>query len=433
MRTPRRSLVVMPVLVMVLASAAVPAAAQLGRVGDAARRAREELRKKNAGEETPAPTAPPATPSTPASAPAPAPAAGGSAPAPAAGAPQAAADAPTAFQSYSKFDFVPGERVIGMEDFSQDAIGDFPARWNTNAGGEVVTIAGKPGRWLKLTRAGAFVPDLVPVLPENFTLEFDLLVPPKFDSGYFFNASIVELANVNQIQPWQSSDNRFTFTSWPAGGTTWQTSMDPRLQGVVAAAGRADTKTPSKDGNPIHIAVTRQGARVRVYYNEEKIWDVPRALLPAAKYNAILFFVPNVDAGSEYFLSNLRVAVGAPDTRNKLVTQGKWVTHGILFDVNSGRVRAESYGTLKEIAGVLQENAALKVQIVGHTDSDGDTAPNLDLSKRRAAAVSEALVKEFSIDAARLTTDGKGEGEPIDKNETSAGKANNRRVEFIKQ
>jgi OmpA-OmpF porin, OOP family len=355
----------------------------------------------------------------------------GAAPSPAAA--QAAVEAPPAFQAYSKFDFVPGESVIAVEDFSQDSIGDFPARWNTNAAGEVVTVAGKPGRWLKLTRAGVFVPDIVPVLPDNFTLEFDLLVPPGFNSSYFFNASIVELANVNQIQPWQSSDNRFTFTSWPAGGATWQTSMESRLQGVAAGGVRAETKTPGKDGNPIHVAVARQGPRVRVYYNEEKLWDVPRALLPAAKYNAILFFVPNVDAGSEYFLSNLRVAVGAPDTRNKLVTQGKFVTHGILFDVNSARLRPESYGTLKEIAGVLTENATLKVQIVGHTDSDGDTAPNLDLSKRRSASVRDALAKEFAIDAGRMTTDGKGETEPIDKNETPAGKANNRRVEFIKQ
>jgi hypothetical protein len=67
----------------------------------------------------------------------------------------AAASSPS-FQSYSKFDFVPGERIVAAEDFAQDAIGDFPAKWNTNASGEIVTIAGQPGRWLKLTKAGFF-------------------------------------------------------------------------------------------------------------------------------------------------------------------------------------------------------------------------------------------------------------------------------------
>lgn len=71
--------------------------------------------------------------------------------------------------------------------------------------------------------------------------------------------------------------------------------------------------------------------------------------------------------------------------------------------------------------------------IVGHTDADGDAAANLDLSKRRAASVKTALAAEFKIDAGRMDTDGKGESEPVDKNDTPAGKANNRRVEFIKK
>src|SRR4029079_12515162 len=152
-----------------------------------------------------------------------------------------------------------------------------------------------------------------------------------------------------------------------------------------------------------------------------------------AKFNALVFFVRGGCGNCEYFLGSLRVATGAPDTRNKLVTEGKWVTHGILFDSGSDRVKGESYGALKEIASVLTENAALKVQIVGHTDSDGGDAVNLDLSKRRAASVKTALVGEFKIDAARLDVDGKGESQPIDKNDTAAGKANNRRVEFIKK
>lgn len=341
------------------------------------------------------------------------------------------------FQAYSRFDFVPGEKVVGFEDFSQEAIGDFPAKWNTNAAGEIVTVAGKPGRWLKLTRAGVFVPELMPTLPDNFTLEFDLLVPPTFNSGYLFNASIVQLDDVRQIQPWQTASNRFTFTAWAAGGPTWQTTMTTRLDansatGTTTGGPSTDTKSPWKS-DPVHVAVTRQGARVRVYFNQEKMWDVPRAMFPTAKYNAVVFFVPNVDAGSEYFVSNVRLAVGAPDTRNKLLTQGKWVTNGILFDVNSDRIRGESYGTLKEVAGVLTENADLKVQIVGHTDSDGEAPANLDLSRRRAASVKTALVNEFKIDAARMDTDGKGENEPADKGTTAAAKASNRRVEFIKK
>ena len=81
---------------------------------------------------------------------------------------------------------------------------------------------------------------------------------------------------------------------------------------------------------------------------------------------------------------------------------------------------------------MMKENADLKIKIVGHTDGDGDDTGNLDLSKRRAASVKDALTKEFGINESRMQTDGKGEKEPIDKNDSTAGKANNRRVEFIK-
>jgi outer membrane protein OmpA-like peptidoglycan-associated protein len=86
----------------------------------------------------------------------------------------------------------------------------------------------------------------------------------------------------------------------------------------------------------------------------------------------------------------------------------------------------------KDIAAVLTENAGVKIKIVGHTDSDGDDAKNLDLSKRRAASVKSELSKTFGIDASRIETDGKGETQPIAPNDTPSNKAQNRRVEFLK-
>jgi outer membrane protein OmpA-like peptidoglycan-associated protein len=87
---------------------------------------------------------------------------------------------------------------------------------------------------------------------------------------------------------------------------------------------------------------------------------------------------------------------------------------------------------MKEIATALNESPTLKVIIVGHTDSDGDDAKNLDLSKRRAISVKNAFSTEYGIEALRIETDGKGETVPIAPNSTSEGKAKNRRVELIK-
>ena len=118
--------------------------------------------------------------------------------------------------------------------------------------------------------------------------------------------------------------------------------------------------------------------------------------------------------------------------RSKLLTEGKLVSYGIYFDVNKDVVKPESYGTLKEIADVLNENPEVKVKIVGHTDSDGADPANLDLSKRRGASVKDELVKDFGIDASRLESDGMGETQPVAPNDTPVNKALNRRVEFIK-
>jgi flagellar motor protein MotB len=273
-----------------------------------------------------------------------------------------------------------------------------------------------------------FAPELTPALPDNFTLEFDLVSSTPYN-GTHIRTSLASMTNPKELLAFHTAEHRYTFTADPSGTST----SELRKEGTSEGANSADTPQFSDKGAPVHISVWRQKERVRVYFNDAKIWDIPRAMTPGAKYNAILFYVHSVEPDSFYYLSNLRLAVGAPDTRNKLLTEGKWVTHGILFDVNSDKIKPESYGTLKSVATVLKENADLAVTIVGHTDSDGDDARNLDLSKRRAASVKAMLTSEFGIDAGRMETDGKGESQPADKNDTAAGKANNRRVEFIKK
>lgn len=340
---------------------------------------------------------------------------------------------PVSIKAYSKYDFVPGEKIIGFEDFSTGTIGDFPAGWNTTGSAEIVTIEGKPGRWLWLTKPGAFLPEFTETYPEDFTLEFDLLHGIPINGAYF-NFTLAELVEIAKPQNWALATNRINFELDNAntGTATGLSRYSLRKKSISEPANQSYTDILNDLHNPVHISVWRQKERVRVYVNEVKIWDIPKALAKEAKLNAIVFDVTYAEAVVQHYIGNLRLAVGAPDTRNKLLTQNKWVTHGILFDVNSANIKPESYGTLKEMANVLKENPDLKVKIIGHTDADGKDADNLDLSKRRAAYVKSTLVKEFGIDESRMQTDGKGESEPIDKNDNPAGKANNRRVEFIK-
>src|SRR5574339_17131 len=341
---------------------------------------------------------------------------------------------PASLKTYSKYDFVPGEKVIVFEDFMQDAIGDFPAKWNTNAAGEIMTIEGKQGHWFVIGKTGVYMPDFIDSLPDDFTLEFDMMVDKPVHS-WGINVNLSQLPDRNRPADWPYAKNNFLLNILPGSpdfNNNGTSSYRKKRNGVEESSNTTKLTQFIDISRPVHVAFWRQKERLRVYLNEEKTWDVPKAILPEAKLNSLVFNIPTSNDQWIYLITNLRLAVGAPDTRKKILEQNKWVTHGILFDVNSDKIKPESYGTLKEMANVLKEFADLKVKIVRHTDADGKGDANLDLSKRRAASVKNSLAKEFGIDESRMETDGKGESEPMDKNDTPAGKANNRRVEFIK-
>ena len=115
-----------------------------------------------------------------------------------------------------------------------------------------------------------------------------------------------------------------------------------------------------------------------------------------------------------------------------LAKDGRSIVYGIYFDFASDRIKEESEPVLSEIAQVLQANPTWNLNVEGHTDSIGSDADNLDLSRRRSAAVKQALTTRYKIDLNRLQTSGYGESRPKDRNDTMEGRARNRRVELVK-
>ncbi len=341
----------------------------------------------------------------------------------------ASAPAKKSLKSYSKYDFIPGDEILFYEDFSQDAVGDFPMKWNTDGSGEVITLDEYAGHWLKFVPGTTYTVDFNP-LPENFTVEFDFIhQDPEMNPGDFV-LKIISCEpdeRVDAIVPGYGG-NAIRFIHDGVSIWNWQDSEYKNVDSYL------DNKIIDKnEGKIIRASVWVQKERVRLYINEEKIYDLPKCMIKGLKINRLAFESNLNNDGTEgLFLSNIRIAAGAPDIRSKLLTEGKLVTRGILFDSGSDIIKPESYPTLKSIAEALKQNADIKVKVVGHTDSDGQDAANLELSKKRAASVKNSLVNDFGIEASRLETDGKGETEPVSDNNTLEGKANNRRVEFIK-
>jgi outer membrane protein OmpA-like peptidoglycan-associated protein len=340
------------------------------------------------------------------------------------------APATPSLQSYSKYDFVPGEKVIFYEDFSQDAVGDFPALWNTNGSAEVVTTNLFPGNWLQFKGRGAVWTDQLLDLPDNYTIEYDI-IPIKGEEGRMagYDFRLIQAINEKSYDTGAVPGKAGYFFGCEYFGRPGYRSYisGPDGEGLGLSGFKDDNNLYQKENQKYHISIWVQKSRVRLYQNETKLFDLPKAFpVSWVKMDRIRF---EEGAG---LVSNIRIAVGAPDTRNKLMTEGKLVTYGIYFDVNKDVVKPESYGTLKEIATILNEVPDVKVKIVGHTDADGADDMNLDLSKRRAASVKAELAKSFGVKADRLETDGMGESQPVAPNDTPVNKALNRRVEFIK-
>ena len=347
------------------------------------------------------------------------------------------------FSATSKFDFIPGDKIIAFEDFSQDEIGDFPDKWNTNASGEIMKISSGEGKWLALTAKGALTPEFITEILENATIEFDLATTPNYDYySSIFQISIAETEGENDYISWQlygagRKKSGVTLVLHPQDAGSAKVGRSEIITydngNSVIKNNQGKIGTFNHNNDKVHVAIWRQKQRIRVYVGENKIWDLPLAFKADTKFNTLVFSKAETSEDENYFISNIRVAVGNPDTRNKLIETGKFSTTGILFNTGSSQIKPESHGIIKQIATILDENTDVKIRIIGHTDNTGDNANNLKLSKERALSVKNYLSEVFGVSDSRIETDGKGSSEPVSDNNSSEGKAQNRRVEFIKQ
>ncbi|MBA4057058.1 MAG: adhesin, partial [Marivirga sp.] len=101
----------------------------------------------------------------------------------------------------------------------------------------------------------------------------------------------------------------------------------------------------------------------------------------------------------------------------------------IYFDFDKTTLKTESYTELNKVVDFLKQNSSVEIEISGHTDSKGSDDYNINLSQGRSQSVVDYIISQ-GIDSYRLTAHGYGEGKPIDTNDSEAGRANNRRVEF---
>jgi outer membrane protein OmpA-like peptidoglycan-associated protein len=304
--------------------------------------------------------------------------------------------------AWANYDFIPGERVLFVDDFAADRVGNFPQRLQFKSGNmEIVEWQG--ARWLRGEK-GEFFIDLPEVLPERFTMEFGL-------SG---SGNAMEFSFVNDHQ---GQDKRVEVGTYFA-----------RLRaGEIDGQGELGLNTEQA---PVKIRISVDGKYLKLYANEKRALNVPNADLGRSK--RIYFNMNGWSAESPRLISDLRVMAGGRQLYDALNADGRVATQGILFDTGSDRLRPESTPTLKEIGDMLKAHPELRIRIEGHTDNVGAAASNQALSEKRAAAVKAYLEQELKIDGTRLEAQGFGDTKPVAKNDTPEGRQSNRRVELVK-
>lgn len=331
--------------------------------------------------------------------------------------------------------FERGSRIIFQDDFDKDAIGDFPAKWNTSKSGEVKKLTGFENKFLKINDGAIVNIQLTKPLPVNFTAEFDLIVPndvPMRFASFGFGSKPIKidwLLAPKEAVVFSFHSNQKHFSEGLKFGTQKFSTSGFKLKSL-------DYNTPLN--RVIKVAISVNDKRIRLYADGIKMIDMPTSF--DASFRKNIFFNATTHGAADsklnyFYISNVILAEAGTDRRSKvlkdLMENGSFSTNAILFATNSDKIQASSNEIIQQIAAALKESKEMKLQIIGHTDSEGDEAKNLVLSKKRAAAVKVKLIG-MGIAASRLTTDGKGETVPIADNTSAEGKAQNRRVEFKK-
>ncbi|MGE0019683.1 MAG: OmpA family protein [Draconibacterium sp.] len=319
--------------------------------------------------------------------------------------------------TWAKYDFVPGTEIIFEDNLEGEQNGEFPSKWDL-AGGVVENAFFDESNVIyfrEIGNTGGITPLLKDsksdYLPDEFTIEFDCYFEKDvYNQRYYvsFYAAKKQKSVLSRLG---------LLTNEAQYGTT-------DTKGIYPGASRSNI---DKNARWRHIAISFNKRALKVYMDDARLLNIPNI---EENPTGLTIGTTSQKTGY-YFIKNIRIAKGAVPLYDKFLTDGKFVTTGIKFDVNKATIKPESMGTINYVVKMMTEHPELKFSVEGHTDSDGDDALNQKLSEARAKAVMDKMT-ELGIATDRLTSKGHGESKPMTGNDTPEGKAQNRRVEFVK-
>lgn len=328
----------------------------------------------------------------------------------------------SAEMTYAKSDFVAGDEIIFDDDLVGEQMGEFPSQWDLVSGSAEIATIDKFKCIYFEDGKGHIAPlmkNMNNYLPEIFTLEFDFFVngTEGFTQGYTINFQD------------EAKKDRILEIDF---GSQWHNDLETKWRyktpGGEWRSGDAKSSCLKTDAW-YHFSLSFNKRALKIYINGVRVANVPSMVAPS-NFSLMGRTWGTGDKFKEA-VANFRIAKGAVPLYDRMMTDGKFITYGITFDVGKSTIKPESMGEINRIVTLMKENPDLKFSVEGHTDSTGNEASNQTLSEARSKAIVDKLV-ELGIPADRLTSAGKGQSSPIADNSTDEGRAKNRRVEFVK-
>ena len=339
-------------------------------------------------------------------------------------------------QATTSSDFKRGSVILFQDDVTAEQVGEFPSKWDMFSGTvETKTLGGvKAINPTDNAQIQPLIKEQGAYLPEEFTIEYDF---------YYWNSKDdVGLNDIKLILAVTKNRSEFPGEGYDSGDLTAfvlkHGVCDTREHGYTFNGNKEGAFEYSFKKGWNHVALSFNKRALKVYFNDKRVVNLPRVNQPTWMCFQVPFeykdltFIRNVVIAKGAVALYDRNAQDVSAVEKAIQETGKFVTNNILFDTGKATLKQESMIEIMKVADYMKKNPNVRFEVQGHTDNQGSDKINDPLSQQRAEAIVKAL-EGLGVDGFNLRAVGKGSHEPVADNKTEAGRAKNRRVEFIKK
>jgi hypothetical protein len=291
-------------------------------------------------------------------------------------------------------------------------VGDLPAKWSTSGSGEVVTLDRLPGNWFKINQPTAVSPELTEALPENCTIEFDLFLKNTSGIAPHIMFGLTTLSDVSSGDVYRNH----LWVKCEGYNEEGNVFFGKQIEDLGSKAFRLSGYV----GRKLHVSISINKTRFRVWLDKQKVVDLPKVLTDAYRNNFFIACSEVIPAAEEgIYFSNVSIAEGEIDARSLLIKQqldnGQPITNNISFNPQNSEILPQSVPYLDTIGQIMSYDPTLNIQIDGNQEifaensNNGNNNTSLPVMseediKMKVDQMKDYLVNKFHLKVDRIVT-----------------------------